>query len=158
MIKIFIISNCTTVGQLPCLKFLPISNPKDLTKALKNNLEITTNNNNQKTENYIKCIESLAKINNIQEENYLFLFKILLYVEEFAQSVEMKKHNLKCHAIKRFLDNIFTISVPTLNIDDPFVKMEDRIILKESDQENCTYNVQIVQIFNKSVNVVVPTK
>lgn len=109
-------------------------------------------------EDYIKCIESLEKINNIHEENYLFLFKILLYMEEFAKSIEMKKHNLKCHTIQRSFNDKFTISVPTLNIDDPFIKMEDKIILKESDQDSCTYNAQIIQIFNKSVNVVVPKK
>lgn len=129
--------------------------------ALKNNLKITNNNksqNSQKTKNYITCIENLAKINKIQQENYLFLFKILLYLEEFARSTEMKKHNLKCQEIQICSNNIFTIFVPSLNIDDPFVKIEDKIVLKETNSLGRSYNAQIIRICNKNIKVIVPKK
>ncbi|XP_047369408.1 putative helicase mov-10-B.1 isoform X1 [Vespa velutina] len=143
------------IGQLPILKFLEVPKPKDLIIALKNNLKIT-DDNSLKVQNYTKCIESLTKINKIQQENYLFLFKILLYMEEFAKSTEITKNNLKCQKIQRLSNNIFNIFVPTLNIDDPFVKMEDKIVLVDS--EGHSYNAQITKILNKVIYVEVPEK
>ncbi|KAL2712790.1 putative helicase MOV-10 [Vespula squamosa] len=153
-----IIDRYTTVDQLPIINFPKLSIPEHLKIALKNNLKITNNNICQKTQNYIKCIENLVKINKIRQENYLFLFKILLYVEQFARSVEMKKYNLKCQKIYVCANNVFTISVPTLNIDDPFIKMEDKIVLKETTSKGRSYNAQIIQIFEKNINVIVPNK
>lgn len=159
-----VIKHCTSVGQLQTsISFPRVLIPKDLTTALNNNLK-TTNNDTKMTRNYIQFLINLDKIKSIEQENYLVLFKILLYVEEFAQRMEMRKYNLTKHEIKQSPNErtIFNIFIPYLNIDDPFIRMDDGVYITESTEGISSSGVKcrakIVKILDRNISIVVNKK
>lgn len=155
-----VIDYCTSIRTLPSLRLPKLVIPKDLKTALENNLKVT-NNDTQKTRNYIKFLQSLSKIDKIQQENYLFLFKISLFVEDFTRSIKMRKHNIKRQKIRQNDHNkvLFHIFVPTLNIDDPFITTEDKVYISQDTDDTTSRSIsccaQITHIFNQNINIVV---
>lgn len=108
--------------------------PRDLKMAVKKlqsneTLSLTVSG---KCSNYLRCIESLANVQDIGYEHYFIIFKICLFLEQYQLDVNMKKYSLKNHNIKKIIsDRCFILNVPSLDSDKPVLVAEDIITLQE---------------------------
>lgn len=144
----FCIRHCTSfrVCKLPALATLRV--PLDLHRALNN----TSPNDDKLYNGYVKFIKYLPWIKKIEPENYLTLFKMLLYLEDHECRLIIAKHNLKNWILKRVFNEL-EIIVPTLNEDDPFIVVGDKVTIKNS---LLSYTVRITEIIEKKVYVTTP--
>ncbi|XP_076754816.1 putative helicase mov-10-B.1 [Xylocopa sonorina] len=84
---------------------------------------------------YADIIESLPKIKRIESKDYLVLFKILLFLEDYSIQLLAAKHNLVGVNITRAADT-FVVIVPTLDKDDSIIKVGNEVRLNYAAKNN----------------------
>lgn len=79
---------------------------------------------------YIKCIESLSNVKSIKRDEYLFVFKICLYLEQYQSDLELKMLKMKDYNIVQVTsDRCFIMNVPSLDSEKPIVVADDLVTL-----------------------------
>ncbi|CAD1469051.1 unnamed protein product, partial [Heterotrigona itama] len=144
--------HCTSfkVCTLPNLpNFRP---PAELSAVLNK----TSPRNNKLYDGYVKFINCLPHIKKIEPEYYSILFKMLLYLEEHELQLILARHNLKNQKLRCVSDK-FEITVPTLNEDDPFIIIGDKLTVRSKDL-NYLHNFKIIDIVQKNVYVAIPNE
>ena len=86
-----------------------------------------------KGEQWLNFLRLLSEIRDIQEENYLIILKLLLYLEEYYNNKSMEQYNLRNQKIQRsvYSPGQFVISVPGLAEDRPSLLPNDIVEVHE---------------------------
>jgi len=104
---------------------------------------------------YLTCIRSLAKVNEVEMEEYITALKIFLYLEQFEIDQEIKRHSLKNHKLKHVGHN-YIIDVPSLTSEHSIIVPDDKV---------CLYNVvskqkimaKVVKVYKNQVTIQLET-
>ena len=85
----------------------------------------------------LDTINNLKNMNSKQltEDNYLQIFKLLLYVEEFQQNEDMKRYEIKNTTIKFYNPTSKHSTLLKIKLDKPF---ESESIVRPNDLVNIT--------------------
>ncbi|KAJ8676511.1 hypothetical protein QAD02_012298 [Eretmocerus hayati] len=124
--------------------------PKDLVPVIMHNLKPTSHMTEGSIQ-YLSVLE-IIKSSGFQttESNHLRILKLLLYVEEIANNIDMRRYNQYNKSIERFSKDkdFFKIYVDGLMEERPSVRPEDLVEIRDAES-NVLYVLRVINVMDK---------
>lgn len=126
------------------VKLPEVTVPEPIKTVLANNLELLPEMSEAEVE-YVKMLKKLAKTRVLPAKGHLEICKILLYVEQYYIEEDLKSRRMmKQKPTQDPRNKMFTVIVPNLDEDDPFINVGDMVLLDQNI-------LRIIEIHNGSL-------
>lgn len=140
---------------IPTVRIPHFPVPKELFTATKNNLKPKQG----MSERTLKFIHFLEKaLNNDQfetkESNHLQVLKIMLYLEEIQNNLDMRRYDQKVQIIRKQSPiEFFKISIKGLSEEGPSVRPDDRVEVRDTTNYKSVFCLVVINVMDDHIIV-----